>query len=126
MVSTSSGSQRAEQVADATDGAQHTRGAKKRAAAAKRKALAGHVAAAVAAPTPPVRKKEKLKGKGNQKQIIGKGGGNGKGGGKNEGGAPACFDHNKGPDGCKRITCKYRHVCTGCGSADHIKPNCSA
>ena len=72
---------------------------------------------------PPVRK-TKVKGKGGQKHIIGKGADNGKGNGKNNGGAPACFDHNKGPDGCKRMTCKYKHVCTGCGSADHIRPNC--
>ena len=123
MVST--GSQRAEQIMDTSDDAQPTRGAKKRAAAAKRKALAGHVATHVSKEIPPVRKKEKVKGKG-QKQIIGKGGDKAKGAGKGDGGGPVCFDHNKGPDGCKRMTCKYRHVCTKCGGADHIAPNCTA
>ena len=112
---------------DAIDDAQPIRGAKKRAAAAKRKALALTVGVAreVSATVPVgiVKKKEKVKGKG-QKHIIGKGSDNAKGGGKNNGSAPACFDHNKGPDGCKRTTCKYKHACTGCGGADHIRPNC--
>jgi len=71
-------------------------------------------------PPPPGLQQEAHKGQ----TRDGKKGGD-KGGGKGNGdkGMPACFDHNKG-EGCKRITCKYKHVCTGCGKADHIKPNC--
>ena len=125
MVSSSSNSQRAERAEAANDDSLPSKGQRKRTAAAKRKALALTVAAAAAAPPaahPAVRKKEKNRGNGKEKQK----GGGAKGGGKGDGGGPACFDHNKGPDGCKRMTCKYRHVCTGCGSADHIKPNCTA
>ena len=124
MVSTSSGSQRVERIADIVEEPGPSRSQKKRTAAAKRKALAGQVATHVVKEVPPVLK-TKVKGK-SQKHIIGKGPDKGKSGGKNNSGAPVCFDHNKGPDGCKRISCKYRHVCTKCGSADHIAPNCTA
>ena len=123
LITSSAGSQRAERQAirdvDDDPGPGQSKGAKKRAAAAKKKALAEKVDARKAL----LDKGQNERGE-KRKREKGKKGGD-KGGGKGNGdkGMPACFDHNKG-EGCKRITCKYKHVCTGCGKADHIKPNC--
>jgi len=119
LITSSAGSER-RAIRDVDDDSApgQSKGAKKRAAAAKKKALAEKVDA---------RKAQQDKGQHDRgekrKRDKAKKGGD-KGGGKGTGdNAPACFDHNKS-EGCKRTTCRYKHVCTGCGKADHIKPNC--